>query len=133
MSTPLCRVTSWTSCSVSPPPPSRWTYSWAVDVFLDLHLTNLTPHLVTFKVKTTARDRYLLKPTQDYIPPHGVKTCKIVISSLSSFPDPSNAKNLKDKFLVQSTPLSSDVPDLGRYWKEREAASLPQGRSLRLR
>ena len=97
-----------------------------VDHFLDLHLTNLTPHLLTFKIKTTARDRYLLKPTQDYIPPHGSKTCKIVISALSHYPDPSNPKNVKDKFLVQSVQLSSEVPDLGRYWKEREARHSPK-------
>ena len=90
------------------------------DIFLDLHLTNLTPQLVTFKVKTTARDRYQLKPTQGYIPPHATKQCKIVLSALTNFPDPNNTKTLRDKFLVQSVAVTSEVDDLGRFWKERE-------------
>ena len=90
------------------------------DIFLDLHLTNLTSQLVTFKVKTTARDRYQLKPTQGYIPPHTTKQCKIVLSALSAYPDASNSKNVRDKFLVQSVTIGSEVDDLGRFWKERE-------------
>ena len=91
------------------------------DVFLDLQLTNLTAQLLTFKIKTTARDRYLLKPTQDYIPPHSSRLCKIVLSAMSAYPDSANPKALKDKFLVQSAEVGVEVGDLGRYWKEREA------------
>ena len=91
------------------------------DIFLDLHLTNLTQQLVTFKVKTTARDRYQLKPTQGYIPAAATKQCKIVLSALSAYPDASNAKNVRDKFLVQSVAIGGEVDDLSRFWKEREA------------
>lgn len=91
------------------------------DIFLDLHLTNLTAQLVTFKVKTTARDRYQLKPTQGYIPPQSTKQCKIVLSALSAYPDTSNSKNVRDKFLVQSVSVGGEVDDLSRFWKEREA------------
>ena len=90
------------------------------DIFLDLHLTNLTSNLVTFKVKTTARDRYQLKPTQGYIPPNSTKQCKIVLSALSTYPDASNSKNVRDKFLVQSITIAGEVDDLSRFWKERE-------------
>ena len=91
------------------------------DLFLDLHLTNLTQQLVTFKVKTTARDRYQLKPTQGYIPANSTKQCKIVLSALSAYPDPSNSKSVRDKFLVQSVTIGGEVDDLTRFWKEREA------------
>ena len=91
------------------------------DIFLDLHLTNLTAQLVTFKVKTTARDRYQLKPTQGYIPPHATKQCKIVLSALNAYPDASNSKAVRDKFLVQSVTVGGEVDDLSRFWKEREA------------
>jgi hypothetical protein len=81
-------------------------------VFLELSLHNTSNQLASFKVKTTARDRYLLRPTQDYIPPNGTRVCKIVMSALQAYPDLSNPKNLKDKFLVQATTLPSEVPDL---------------------
>ena len=111
------------------PPSFRVDVALHTDVFLDLLLTNLTPSLITFKIKTTARDRYLLKPTQDYIPPHASRTCKIVMSQLSAYPDASNPKAVKDKFLVQSAEVGVEVGDLSRYWKEREARhSVKEGR-----
>ena len=93
------------------------------ELFFDLTLTNPSSSLAIFKVKTTARDRYLLKPTQDYIPPHSTKICKIVCTKFDSYPvvdnsstskDSSSAnKNTnKDKFLVQSTNIDREVQDL---------------------
>ena len=64
------------------------------EVFLELTLHNTSSSLCTFKVKTTARDRYLLRPTQDYIPPHGSRQCKIVMAAMRAYPDLSNPKNL---------------------------------------
>ena len=85
------------------------------EVFLELTLFNTSSSLCTFKVKTTARDRYLLRPTQDYIPAGGSKVCKIVMSALRAYPDLSNPKNLKDKFLVQATNIAGEVPDLTKF------------------
>jgi len=96
------------------------------EVFLDLHLTNVSSSLATFKVKTTARDRYLLRPTQDYIPPNATKVCKIVMTKMAAYPDLANPKNLKDKFLVQSTTLKQQVPDLTKMWKDLESQHNPK-------
>ena len=90
----------------------------SLQVFLELQLHNTSSSLATFKVKTTARDRYLLRPTQDYIPPNGTRICKIVMSALRAYPDLSNPKNLKDKFLVQATTLEHEVPDLTKMVSE---------------
>lgn len=96
------------------------------EVFLDLRLVNTSSSLCTFKVKTTARDRYLLRPTQDYIPPNSEKLCKIVMTKMKEYPDLANPKNLKDKFLVQSTTIEAEVPDLPAFWKKLETQHDPK-------
>jgi hypothetical protein len=99
------------------------------DFFLDMQLENFTNQTVAFKVKTTARDRYLLRPTQDIIPANSSKTCRIVLSAMAAYPDANNPKNLKDKFLIQSLPaneITNNNIDLTKFWKEKEAEHNPK-------
>lgn len=88
---------------------------------LKLTIRNVTAAPVAFKVKTTAPQRYMVKPTQDVLGAHESKECVVVMTRLTEMPDVSNPKKLKDKFRVQSVavPASADV-DLTAMWKEME-------------
>jgi hypothetical protein len=102
-----------------------------VDKYVDIRLQNVTDSSVAFKIKTTARDRYLLRPTQDILKPREEKLCKIVLSAMSTYPDATNPKNVKDKFLIQSLPLDSELIksdgfDLGKFWKLKESEHNPK-------
>lgn len=57
----------------------------------------------------------LYRPTQDYLPVGATKTCKIVFSRLRDWPDTSDPKNLKDKFLVQATQIEKEVEDITKF------------------
>lgn len=52
-----------------------------------LKLTNLTDGYVLYKVKTTVRDAYLVKPSNDFIPPGATKEVEIRLQPHSAVPD----------------------------------------------
>lgn len=61
----------------------------------------------------------LPRPTQDYIPPHSTRICKIVLSRMSEYPDLTDPKKGgKDKFLVQSTIVQKEVSELSKMVSE---------------
>lgn len=59
-------------------------------------------------------------PTQDYIPPHATRTCKIVLTHQSEIPDLSDPKKNKDKFLVQSVVVGKEVDELSKMVRSQE-------------
>jgi hypothetical protein len=52
------------------------------------------------------------RPTQELIPPNSEKKVAIVIQKMAQYPDASNPKNVKDKFLVQSMKIDGQPPEL---------------------
>lgn len=97
-----------------------------VDVVLEketyqrLYLKNTSDKLVAFKIKTTAPNRYGVKPTLDYVEPGATRECEIVMARFTEYPT-----TCRDKFLVQSFALDERVPDLPKTWKERERGHSP--------
>ena len=108
-------------------------------VDLLLHNTN-TIHSIIFKIKTTAKDRYMLRPTADVILPNSSKICRIVLCKFTEYPS-SNDKATRDKFLIQSKIIidmnilnslydsnndmvHTDV--LSQYWKSVELQHNPK-------
>jgi hypothetical protein len=99
------------------------------DLHLALELTNTTRKTVAFKVKTTAPDRYLVRPTQSTIPGGDTKICKLVLSKMSDYPEAPKGY-LRDKFLIQSVTVDEKLVEsdheLADLWKEIESQHNPK-------
>lgn len=89
------------------------------DIIVELKLKNLINEPVAFKVKTTAPDKYQVRPIQAIIPASGEETCIIVMRKMSAYPDPNQAKDVRHKFLIQSAPYNNEA-DLSTMWKNLE-------------
>eukprot|EP00461_Guttulinopsis_vulgaris_P004771 UN04773 len=94
------------------------------DVVVELKLQNITNDRVAYKIKTTAPDKYQVRPIQAIVEPNTTSTCMIVMKSIEKLPPLDDAKNLKHKFLVQSAAIPTDATfapeQLPEYWKELE-------------
>ncbi|XP_055346796.1 motile sperm domain-containing protein 2-like [Paramacrobiotus metropolitanus] len=81
-----------------------------------INLTNVTDGIVAFKVKTTAPEKFKVKPSYGCIEPGQSKPVEIAIP-------PAFLKTAqKEKFLVMSTPIPyvKDSNDLLDYWHEMQ-------------
>lgn len=101
------------------------------DIGTELTLQNVTDKPVSFKVKTTAPDRYQVRPIQGLIAPHEKVVCFIVMKSMEQLPNFDNPKEVKHKFLVQTVqlPEGAKIDDLQAFWKETELKQRENGGS----
>ena len=100
------------------------------DIATELSLKNITNRPIAFKVKTTAPERYQVRPIQGIIEANSVVTCFIVMKAMQALPDFENPKETKHKFLVQTVEVpEGGVEDLTSYWKETEAKQKALGGS----
>ncbi|KAM4795641.1 motile sperm domain-containing protein 2 [Rhinophrynus dorsalis] len=78
-------------------------------------LNNVTKNTVAFKVRTTAPDKYRVKPSNSSCEPGS--TVDIVVSLHSAF-----AASLQDRFLVMAAemeqPTGTSAQELAQFWKE---------------
>ncbi len=81
------------------------------EVTCDLYIDNVTSSPVAYKVKTTAPDKYQVRPIQATIPPLGRATCRIVMKKVSVLPDFADPKQTKHKFQVQIADYPDGSPD----------------------
>jgi len=95
------------------------------DISINLVLTNISNSLVAFKIKTTAPERYLVRPTQGYLT---IKETKRSIINLTKKPSFESAQNFKDKFLIQTVPIREAPNDLSEMWKEVESEHYPKNK-----
>jgi len=102
------------------------------DIPITLELTNISNSLVAFKIKTTAPERYLVRPTQGYLTIKESKKCVIILSKMRDFPAADNPKNLRDKFLIQTVPIGEPPSDLSEMWKEVESEHHPKSKMYAL-
>lgn len=95
------------------------------DVVVELSLQNNTSSKVAYKIKTTAPDKYQVRPIQAVIAPHAKAVCMIVMRPISTMPSAEDQKNLKHKFLIQSAQLPDDTTidadNLQDAWRDIEA------------
>ncbi|KAH0645810.1 hypothetical protein KY284_033694 [Solanum tuberosum] len=77
--------------------------------YCDLKVTNNTESSVAFKVKTTSPKKYFVRPNTGVI--HPWDSCFIRVTLQAQKEYPSNMQ-CKDKFLLQSTIVNSDVDEL---------------------
>jgi len=75
---------------------------------------------VAFKVKTTNQDRYFVSPPQGYLRPGQTAQCQIMLDRFTEYPI-----NIRDKFLIQSAPITKEQEDLAVWWKEAERLHTP--------
>lgn len=101
------------------------------EVSYAITLQNTSTRLVAFKVKTTAPKRYMVRyvfrwfgvragnryrlnvsfsPNQGYIRPGETSPVSIILVRQTQYPDASNPRNVRDKFLVQSMPVDRVPP-----------------------
>lgn len=80
---------------------------------VELHLENVSDTFVAFKIKTTAPKSYLVRPSTGIIPRGGKEVVHIVLQPLSEEP----TRPCSDRFLIQSTAVSSDAPLARDYWQ----------------
>jgi hypothetical protein len=97
------------------------------DHIVELKLKNLTSRQVAFKVKTTAPDKYQVRPIQATIAGGETSTCMIVLKAMSPLPDPTDSKNLKHKFLIQSV-YHDEETEIGAFWKLVESVKVVDGK-----
>lgn len=84
----------------------------------DIVVDNLTDSTIAYKVKTTAPDKYQVRPIQATIPARGRGICRIVMKKVSSLPDFADPKQTKHKFQVQVANYPEGSPeDLTTFWK----------------
>ncbi|KAG8450375.1 hypothetical protein GDO86_002867 [Hymenochirus boettgeri] len=78
-------------------------------------LNNVTKNTVAFKVRTTAPDKYRVKPSNSSCEPGS--TVDIVVSLHAAF-----VASLQDRFLVMAAemeqPSGANAQELAQYWKE---------------
>ncbi|MEE6468349.1 hypothetical protein FKM82_008265 [Ascaphus truei] len=78
-------------------------------------LSNVTKHTVAFRVRTTAPDKYRVKPSNSICEPG--TTMDIVVSLHAAF-----VASLQDRFLVMAAemeqPSGTTTQDLTQFWKE---------------
>jgi BMFP domain-containing protein YqiC len=74
-----------------------------------LRLFNPTGEDVAFKVKTTSPKKYCVRPNTGIVSPQG--TVEVMVIMQVQKEPPANPAQIKDKFLVQSLPLSETVPE----------------------
>eukprot|EP00474_Spongospora_subterranea_P009604 CRZ10062.1 hypothetical protein [Spongospora subterranea] len=100
-----------------------------VEVSYSFVLKNITKQIVAFKVKTTAPRRYMVRPAQGSIPPAESATITVVLVKITSYPDQTNPRNLRDKFLVQSLvlPCELSTEEQNHLWTDKEKKHDPRG------
>lgn len=81
------------------------------DHVVELKLKNLTNTNIAFKVKTTAPDKYQVRPIQSLITAGDTSTCMIVLKGM-----PPPLESMKHKFLIQSLPHDGEN-EIGAFWK----------------
>eukprot|EP00898_Chlorokybus_atmophyticus_P003232 jgi/Chlat1/390/Chrsp10S01498 len=74
-----------------------------------LHLSNPTSGNVAFKVKTTSPKKYCVRPNTGIIPAGSTLDVQIIMQALREYPP--DVSNCKDKFLVQSVPVTKDIQE----------------------
>ncbi|KAK2533798.1 Mospd2 [Columba livia] len=78
-------------------------------------LTNVTKNIVAFKVRTTAPEKYRVKPSNSSCEPG--MSLDIIVSLHGGF-----AASLQDRFLIMAAemdqPSGAGVPELTQFWKE---------------
>ncbi len=97
--------------SVSPS-TLRFNVELDKDLTKDLMIENKSSQTIAYKVKTTAPDRYQVRPIQALLAPGGKASCLIVMKKFAVMPDPSNPKEVRHKFLVQACLCDETVTDL---------------------
>ncbi len=100
------------------------------DIATEIVLRNITDKTVTFKVKTTAPERYQVRPIQGRIEPGATVNCCIVMKALDVLPDFDNSKECKHKFLLQTVEAPAEDVDLAAFWKETEIAQKQSGNRI---
>ncbi len=78
-------------------------------------LRNISEKRVAFRVKTTAPDRYVVRPNAGFLDPKTSKRVRVVLLPMSSF-DCTNPP--KHRFLIIAKHISEDVTDRHQIWKE---------------
>eukprot|EP01083_Nonionella_stella_P050560 134467_1 len=98
------------------------------EVCVALKFENSTPNRVAWKIKTNRRNRYMMRPTQGIIESGTTGACEIFLVPMQEYPDISNPKNIKDKFLIQSVVVSNDFTneELSELWKEKAKLHKPK-------
>ena len=99
------------------------------DQLFELKLRNLTTSNVAYKIKTTAPERYQVRPIQSFIQPLETATCVVALKSITQYPAPDDVKALKHKFLVQSVIYDGET-EISQYWKNVETSAKAQGQQL---
>ncbi|OXB65496.1 hypothetical protein ASZ78_008527 [Callipepla squamata] len=78
-------------------------------------LTNVTKNVVAFKVRTTAPEKYRVKPSNSSCEPG--TSLDIIVSLHGGF-----SASLQDRFLIMAAEMDqssgSGLPDLAQFWKE---------------
>jgi len=97
------------------------------DHIVELKLKNLTNRQVAFKVKTTAPDKFQIRPIQAMIAGRQTSTCMIVLKAMSPLPDPTDLKNLKHKILIHSV-YHDEKTEIGAFWKLVESVKVVDGK-----
>lgn len=114
---------------VSPAQGFRVSVVLNKDHKLELVVRNTGDETVAFKVKTTNRERYFVKPTTGTIKPKDKQICAIVLKKMKEYP-PNEDSKLRDKFLIQSVPLTGSqaqhITDLAVFWKDLEKRHRPK-------
>jgi len=104
---------------------------FTAEVAETLRIRNPNPHPVAFKVKTTAPKQYCVRPNSGRVEPGKEVEVAVILQAMKQEP-PADTK-CRDKFLVQSVPITSDkeFANLASIWDNIEKSAI-QERKIRV-
>ncbi|WCJ25787.1 Vesicle-associated protein 2-1 [Euphorbia peplus] len=91
------------------PDELKFLFELDKQIFCDLKVVNNTDHHVAFKVKSTATNKYLVRPNRGVIQPWDSCVIRVTRKALNLYPPDMQCKDL---FLLQSTVVHADVDQL---------------------
>ncbi|RYP43636.1 hypothetical protein DL768_009835 [Monosporascus sp. mg162] len=104
---------------------------FTTEVAETLRIRNPNPHPVAFKVKTTAPKQYCVRPNSGRVEPGKEVEVSVILQAMKQEPPPDT--KCRDKFLVQSVPITSDKEfvNLSSIWDNIEKSAV-QERKIRV-
>lgn len=89
-----------------------------VEVSQTLRIKNSTPTPVAFKVKTTAPKQYCVRPNSGRVEPGSAVEVQVLLQAMRQ--DPPMDYRCKDKFLVQTVPITADreFSNIATLWQQ---------------
>jgi hypothetical protein len=88
------------------PPGLNFRFQLNKQLLASISMNNPSDKRVGFKIKTTAPKKYVVRPSSGVVEPRSSMAVQVIMQAQKEYP--ADFQNCKDKFMVQTTVMSSD-------------------------